>query len=215
MNLHYASPHRILAVSGSLRRDSCNRKLLETATRCAPSGSRIELFGGLAEVPMFNEDLESVQPLHEGVRRLREAVAGADGLLIATPEYNQSMPGVLKNAIDWLSRPLPDEVLPVKPTALMGASTGRWGTRLAQAALRQTLAATEALVMPAPMLFVRDAAQVFDDAGELRDPATRESLHELLRAFSLWIERAGTTPSPIAARAISNPHATARPASDQ
>ncbi|MBN8737183.1 MAG: NAD(P)H-dependent oxidoreductase [Xanthomonadales bacterium] len=218
MNLHYPSLHRILALPGSLRRDSCNRKLLETASRCAPPDSRIELFDGLAEVPLFNEDLESVQPLHEGVRRLRKAAAGADGLLIATPEYNQSMPGVLKNAIDWLSRPLPDELLPGKPTAIMGASTGRWGTRLAQAALRQTLAATEALVMPAPTLFVRDAAQVFDDAGELGDPATRESLHELLLAFSLWIERAGTTASPIAARGTSNSHASsslARPASDQ
>jgi len=214
MTTHHPPRHRILALSGSLRRDSHNRRLLEAAIRHAPGNLQITLYDDLADVPIFNEDREAAQLRQGGVRRLREAVVNADGLLIATPEYNQSMPGVLKNAIDWLSRPGPDDPLTGKPAAIMGASTGRWGTRLAQAALRQTLAATESLVMPAPMLFVRDAEQAFDNAGELRDPAMRESLHELLLAFSLWIERAGTT----AVRSMSNPHANssfARLASNQ
>jgi chromate reductase len=190
---------RILALPGSLRRGSYNRKLLEAALHCAPGNLRIEVFDGLPEVPMFNEDMESGKPMHAGVARLREAVAGADGLLIATPEYNQSIPGVLKNALDWLSRPLPEEILIGKPVAILGASTGRWGTRLAQAALRQTLTATEAQVMPAPMLFVRDAEQVFDGGGALRDAGTSEALRGFLFAFSNWIERVDTRYAAIAA----------------
>jgi chromate reductase len=190
---------RILALPGSLRRGSYNRRLLEASVQSVPGGSRIELFDGLADVPMFNEDMETEQALHSGVARLRAAVAGADGLLIATPEYNQSIPGVLKNAIDWLSRPLPEEILIGKPVAILGASTGRWGTRLAQAALRQTLTATEAHVMPAPMLFVRDAEHVFDGDGTLCDVGTSQALHAFLSAFSSWIEPVGTQRAAIAA----------------
>ena len=186
-------PHRIqrvIALPGSLRRASYNRTLLQAASRIAPAGIHIEVYGALADVPLFDEELEAAtsggpQP----VRHLRAAVAGADGLLIATPEYNQSLPGVLKNAIDWLSRPAPEEVLVAKPVAITGVSSGRSGTRLAQSALRQTLTATEALVMPAPMLFVGEATRLFDAEGELHDPATRESLSVLLHAFGLWMER--------------------------
>jgi len=199
MNVLHTSRFRILALPGSLRRESFNRKLLNAAADCAPPNTLIELFDELAEVPLFNEDIEAVEPLHPGLRRLRDAVKDADGLLIATPEYNHSIPGVLKNALDWLSRPLPEEALIGKPIAIMGASGGRWGTRLAQAALRQTLAATEAHVLTAPMLFVRDAAQVFDERGALRDAKTRESLRRLLDAFALWIERVGGAPAMVAA----------------
>ncbi len=192
MNLQQPYHRRILALPGSLRRDSYNRRLAEAAVHSAPVDLRIAVYADLAGVPMFDEDREAEHLQHGGAQRLREAVANADGLLIATPEYNQSLPGVLKNAIDWLSRPGPEEPLAGKPVAIMGASTGRWGTRLAQAALRQTLAATEALVMPAPMLFVRDAAQVFDNHGGLHDAATGEALQILLLAFSSWIAR--TTP---------------------
>lgn len=200
MNQQDRSVHRILALPGSLRRASYNRKLLEAAARYAPTGLHIDLYGALGDLPMFDEDLEGAT--HGGpdsVFRLRAAVAAADGLLIATPEFNQSLPGVLKNAIDWLSRPAPEEVLSGKAIAILGASTGRWGTRLAQAALRQTLAATEAQVMPAPMLFVRDAQQVFDDAGALHDAATREALRALLQAFARWIDTVQTTAPPVAA----------------
>lgn len=200
MNPQLACRHQILALPGSLRRDSYNRKLLVASVHSAPGNLPTSLFDGLADVPMFNEDTESTNPMHAGVARLRKAVAGADGLLIATPEYNQSIPGVLKNAIDWLSRPLPEDILAGKPVAILGASTGRWGTRLAQAAVRQTLTATEAQVMPAPMLFVRDAEQVFDDQGVMRDAGTSESLRAFLLAFSNWIELVGARGEAVAAR---------------
>src|ERR687886_1113837 len=107
--------------------------MLGAAAGCAPPAMSVELFDSLAAVPLFDEDLEQATAGGpDAVRRLRARVAAADGLLIATPEYNQSMPGVLKNAIDWLSRP-PDEMLARKPIAIIGASGGSWGTRLAQA----------------------------------------------------------------------------------
>lgn len=180
---------RVLAIPGSLRRESWNRRLLAHAALIAHPRMRIELYDGLREVPLFDEDLEAATgggP--EAVQRLRDAVAAADGLLVATPEYNHSLPGVLKNAIDWLSRAAPREVLAGKPVAVIGASSGRWGTRLAQAALRQVLAATEAAVMPAPMLFLRDAPQAFDGEGKLLDEA---GLRGVLEAFGGWIGRVG------------------------
>lgn len=184
---------RVLALAGSLRRDSCNLRLLDAAAACAPAGMTIDVYRDLAVIPLFNEDLEHAGgPALEAVRRLRAAVAGADGLLIATPEYNQSMPGVLKNVVDWLSRAAPDEVLAGKPVAVLGASSGRWGTRLAQHALRQTLFATESRVMPAPGLYIRDAASLFDDAGWLKDAGTQQSLQALLDAFAHWIGALGS-----------------------
>lgn len=192
MTTLHSRPLRILALPGSLRRNGYNRRLLEQAALLAPSGLNIEVYAELAAVPLFDEDLEAAtEGGPDGVRRLRAAVAAADGVLIATPEYNQSLPGVLKNALDWLSRSAPDDVLAGKPIATLGASSGRWGTRLAQAALRQVLTACEAAVMPAPMLFVRDAAQAFDAGGHLADTAPREALRTLLAAFASWIERTG------------------------
>ena len=180
---------RVLGIAGSLRRGSFNRRLLEAAAACAPAGMRLGVYDGLGTIPLFDEDLESATgggP--EPVRRLRDEVAAADALLIATPEYNWSVPGVLKNAIDWLSRPSPDEVLAGKPVAVIGASGGRWGTRLAQGALRQVLAATESAVLPAPALFVREAERLFNPSGVLEDVATREALATLLARFADWID---------------------------
>lgn len=194
-SIHSLRPRHILALPGSLRRDGCNRRLLRAAAHRAPPGMRIELYEALSEVPLFDEDLEAQAPDGPaGVQRLREAVASADGVLIATPEYNQSLPGVLKNAIDWLSRPAPGEVLPGKPVAITGATPGRWGTRLAQTALRQTLAAIGAAVMPAPMLFVADAPTLFDADGTLHDPATRDALRTFLDGFANWLERMDARP---------------------
>lgn len=146
----------------------------------------IRLHDELHAIPLFNEDVELAGD-PESVARLRAEVAAADGLLIATPEYNWSIPGVLKNAIDWLSRP-PAEVLIGKPVAIIGATAGRWGTRLAQAALRQVLTATESIVMPAPAMFVRDAAAVFAEDGRLIDAPTLTQLDAVLAAFVRWIE---------------------------
>lgn len=178
-------PLRVLALAGSLRRDSWNRRLIEAAAASAPSGLAVTVGPGLASIPPFSEDLETGDG-PEPVRRLRRAVADADGLLIATPEYNQSLPGVLKNVIDWLSRP-PEEVLAGKPVAVIGATTGAWGTRLAQSALRQVLYATESRVLPAPTLYLRAAAAAFDTAGRLVDERARKGLAAVLAAFAEWI----------------------------
>lgn len=182
---------RVLAIAGSLRRHSYNRALLQAAASLAPPSLSIELFDDLADVPLFDEDLEAHGPAGDpaGVIALRRRVSAADALLIATPEYNQSIPGVLKNAIDWLSRERPEAVLAGKPVAILGATAGRWGTRLAQAALRHTLYASEALVMPAPSVFLADAATLFDAEGALADARARAATGRLVEAFALWIER--------------------------
>lgn len=178
----------VLALAGSLRRGSFNRLLLQAAGECAPAGMTVRIYDGLGAIPLFNEDLEQATDHGpDAVHGLRRAIAAADGLLIATPEYNQSIPGVLKNAIDWLSRPAPEEVLAGKPICIVGASSGRWGTRLAQSALRQVLNATESVVMPKPALFVREAARLFNDQSRLVDEPTREALRSILGAFSGWI----------------------------
>jgi len=190
VNTSDAYPRRVLAIPGSVRSGSYNRLLLKAAGVCAPASMVVELYGELGMIPIFDEDLEqSTSGGPDAVRRLRLLVGAADGLLISTPEYNHSMPGVLKNAIDWLSRPGPDEVLIGKPVAVLGASGGRWGTRLAQSTLRQVLFATESVVMPAPMLFLREARDLFDDAGALVHAATRDQLTKLLEAFGAWIDR--------------------------
>jgi chromate reductase, NAD(P)H dehydrogenase (quinone) len=187
---HVSRDWRVLAIPGSLRAASFNRGLLHAAAEEAPAGMVIDVYDGLATIPLFDEDLEQASgggP--ESVALLRARVAAADGLLIATPEYNQSIPGVLKNAIDWLSRGAPDEVLAGKPIAVIGATAGPWGTRLAQSALRHTLYATESLVMPAPSMFVRESDKLFAD-GRLTDQRTRERLHVVLTAFARWMELA-------------------------
>ena len=180
---------RVVAIAGSLRRESCNQRLLEAAASLSPAGMEIRVVRELGSIPLYDADLEHHSaggPL--AVRKLREAIAAADGLLIATPEYNHSFPGVLKNAIDWLSRPGPAEALTGKPVAIIGASSGQWGTRLAQAALRQVFYATESRVLPAPALYVSASERLFDSNGRLNDQETRDRLGALLKAFGNWIE---------------------------
>jgi len=179
---------RIVAVAGSLRAGSLNRRLITAAHRLAPPELALTVFDDLAGVPLFNEDLEASWPDGPGaVRELRAQAIAADGVLIATPEYNQSIPGVMKNVVDWLSRPDDAAVLDGKPVAIMGATTGPWGTRYAQKELRHALTAAGALVMPQPMLFLPQAEGAFDDAGRLTDPAVARRLGQLLEAFQEWI----------------------------
>lgn len=175
----------VLALSGSLRRDSHNRRLLNTARAHAGDALSISIYDDLSTVPVFNEDLEA-DGGPSGVRRLSAAVARADALLIATPEYNQGIPGVVKNFVDWLSRGEPDP-LAGKPVAILGATVGPWGTRLAQAGLRQALTACGALVMPTPQIYLRNAADAFDIDGDLIDERTRASLTSFLASFRRWI----------------------------
>lgn len=185
---------RIVALSGSLRRGSLNRRLIDAARDIAPPGLGFTIFHDLADVPLFDEDLEAAVP--GAVAGLRALVAQADGVVIATPEYNQSIPGVMKNVIDWLSRPDDASVLDGKPVAIMGATTGPWGTRYAQKELRHALTAAGAIVMPKPMLFLAHGESSFDATGRLSDAAVERRLALLLTAFLRWISLVSATPEP-------------------
>jgi chromate reductase, NAD(P)H dehydrogenase (quinone) len=167
---------KVLGISGSLRRDSHNTKLLRAAAELLPDDVQFELWDGLKEVPPYDED-DDTDPAPAAVARLRAAIAGADALLIATPEYNSSIPGQLKNAVDWASRPIATNVLRNKPVAVIGASTSAFGAVWAQAELRKVLAATGARVIDAE-LPVAHAQERFDEDGRLVD----EDLRERLRA---------------------------------
>ena len=172
---------KVLGISGSLRRDSHNRKLLLTAAELLPPGVELELFEGLKDVPPFDEDDEE-DPVPAAVAELRAAVAGADALLIATPEYNASVPGQLKNALDWASRPKAASVLGNKPVAVVGASTGAFGAVWAQAELRKVLAAAGARVVEGD-LAVGHAHERFDLRGRLADDSLRGQLQEVLEGL--------------------------------
>ena len=165
---------RVLAVSGSLRRDSHNRRLLAAAAQRLAAGVEFTVWDGLADVPPYNEDLD-VEPAPAAVAQLRGALARADAILIATPEYNHSLPGALKNALDWASRPFPANSLRGKPVAVVGASTSMFGAVWAQAELRRVLQAAGAHVVDEE-LAVPSAHEAFDDGGDLRDTAQREAL---------------------------------------
>jgi len=168
---------RILGVSGSLRRGSYNRRLLRAAAAALPPGAELVAWDGLAGLPAFDEDLEAAPPA--AVRAFREAVEQADALLIATPEYNASLPGALKNALDWASRPFPDNALRAKPVAVAGASTGLFGAVWAQAEACKVLKASGARVVDAE-LPVGLADSAFDPDGALMNPDLAENLANLL-----------------------------------
>jgi chromate reductase len=173
---------RVLGISGSFRRDSHNTRLLRAAARALPPGVTLELFEGLAALPPYCEDGDT-DPAPRAVEHLRARIAEADAVLIATPEYNASIPGVLKNAIDWASRPFPQNALRDKPVAVIGASTGLFGAVWAQADLRKVLHHTGADVLDEE-LPVALADQAFTDADDLADPELRERLAGLLEALA-------------------------------
>ncbi|MFI0898344.1 NADPH-dependent FMN reductase [Streptomyces sp. NPDC020983] len=180
-------PLRVLGLAGSLRSDSHNRALLHAAARLAGPGVELDVFEGLKGIPVFDEDLEADTP--PAVAGLRRAVGEADAVLFATPEYNQSMPGVVKNLVDWLSRG--GAGLADKPVAVIGASTGPWGTRIAQSQLRHVLLAVGALVVPAPALYVAHAASRFDERGVLIDADLAERLADVVGELAGWARRLG------------------------
>src|SRR4051812_32497313 len=168
---------RVLGISGSLRRDSHNTKLLRVAGELAEEhGAEFEVFDGLKTIPPYDED-DDVGDGPEAVARFREAIADADALLFATPEYNSSIPGVLKNAIDWASRPIATNPLRNKPVAVIGASTGMFGAVWAQAELRKVLGAAGARVTEVE-LAVGHAHEQLDHAGQLADPVQQEALRD-------------------------------------
>ena len=178
---------KVLAISGSLRDDSFNTNLLRAAAELAPGGVEVELWNGLKAVPPFDEDDEGEQ-VPAGVVELYDAIAGADALLFATPEYNSSIPGQLKNAIDWASRPKATAPIRNKPSAVIGASTGMFGAVWAQAELRKVLASAGARViegeLPVPAAHTR-----FDEHGRLADAEIRERLAEIVQALVGATER--------------------------
>ena len=164
----------VLGLSGSLRRDSHNRKLLRAAAEELPPGHRLAVWDGLAGLPAYDQDLD-VAPAPPEVRQLRDALGAADAILISTPEYNHSIPGALKNALDWASRPFAHNVLRGKPVAVVGASTGLFGAVWAQAETRKVLNAIGADVVERE-LPVGSADSAFDDEGRLLDPDLRAEL---------------------------------------
>jgi len=184
---------RILGISGSLRRGSHNTQLLRAAEELLGPDVELVLWDGLKAVPPFDEDDEGNPPA--GVADLRDAIAGADAILVATPEYNSSIPGQLKNAIDWASRPFASAVLRNKPVAVVGASTGMFGAVWAQAELRKVLAAAGARVVEGEVAVGR-AATRFDEDGRLVDDDIRLDLAEVVY---LLVDEAVPVGVPVAA----------------
>ena len=183
-----SNPVRILGIAGSLRRQSYNRAALRAATELVPEGATIEIFE-LDDIPGFNQDQEQNPPAKviELKRRIREA----DAILIVTPEYNYSAPGVLKNAIDWASRPYGDSAWNGKPAAIMGASVGTIGTARAQYHLRQMMVFLNMFPVNQPEVMIGNASERFDAEGNLTDDATKEFIRQLIQNLVDWTRRIG------------------------
>ena len=180
-------PFRLIGMSGSLRTGSYSNAVLATLRETFAGRADLELYD-LAPIPLYNQDVEDAgEPA--SVVSLKTAMAPSDALLVATPEYNHGVPGVLKNAIDWASRPRVTSPLRDKPVAIMGASPGRGSTARAQAQLREAFVFTGACVMPLPELMVGAAGEHFDADGNLIDSAVRAPLGELLEALRAWTLR--------------------------
>jgi chromate reductase len=181
---------RILGIAGSLRRESYNRAALRAAIELAPDGAGVESFE-LDGIPPFNQDEERNPPpaVVEMKRRVREA----DAVLIVTPEYNYSIPGVLKNAIDWGSRPYGDSAWSGKPAAIMGASVGALGTARAQYHLRQVFVFLNMFPLNQPEVMIGSAATRFDASGKLTDETSRGLVRKLLENLVAWTRRLQTT----------------------
>jgi len=177
---------KILGLAGSLRRGSYNRSLLRAASELLPGNAALEIFT-LEAIPLFNQDLEANLP--QEVREFKAKIKNADAILIATPEYNYSVPGVLKNAIDWASRPSGENAWEGKPVAIMSASTGMLGGSRAQYHLRQTFVTLNMWPLNKPELIVTFAPQKFDEQGRLTDEKTRELTKTLLSSLVAWTLR--------------------------
>jgi chromate reductase len=180
-------PHdtlHVLGLCGSLRQGSYNRQLLRAAQELAPDGTEVAVFD-LFDVPLYDADVEAAGD-PDGVTALKEAIRAADAVLIATPEYQHAMPGVLKNALDWASRPPSDPPLARKPVAVVGATPGRFGTARAQVDVRKVLAYNDSLVLTRPEVMLPNAKEAFDDEGRLTNEAARRFLAQLLRNLAAW-----------------------------
>jgi chromate reductase len=176
----------ILGFAGSLRNGSYNRALLRVAADLVPKDVKLDIFD-LEGIPLFNQDLENSMP--EIVKKFKAKIRSADAILIATPEYNYSIPGVLKNAIDWASRPYGDNSFDSKPVAMMSASIGMLGGARAQYQLRQLFVFLNMYPLNKPEVFVAFANQKFDDKGKLIYEKTKEFIKQLLQALVVWTRK--------------------------
>lgn len=179
---------RILGLAGSLRRESYNRAALRAAAELLPANASLTIHD-LPDLPGFNQDLETQMPPQ--ALQLKQAIRDADAILIATPEYNYSVPGVFKNAIDWASRPYGDSAWKGKPVAVMGASVGALGTARAQYHLRQSFVFLDMPAVSQPEVMIANAAQRFDAAGALTDATSRQLIGALLAALVDLVRRHG------------------------
>ena len=182
-------PIRILGIAGSLRKNSYNRAALRAAQRLVPEDAILDIFE-LDGMTLFSEDDEREPPAK--VVELKKRIREADALLIVTPEYNYSIPGVLKNAIDWASRPYGDNVWADKPAAIMGASIGRLGTARAQYHLRQMFVFLNVHPVNQPEVMIGNAADHFDSQGNLTDETTKDLIRRLLGSLVSWTRRLQT-----------------------
>ena len=182
MNKRYT----ILGIAGSLRRQSYNRSALRAAKQLAPEGVTLDIFE-LEGIPGFNQDDEQTPPTK--VVELKKQIRAADAVLIVTPEYNYSIPGVLKNAIDWASRPYGDSAWAGKPAAIMGASIGTIGTARAQYHLRQMFVFLNMFPINQPEVMIGNAGERFDAEGNLMDETTKKYIRQLLQNLVEWTER--------------------------
>lgn len=180
---------RILGFAGSLRASSYNRALLAAAIEAAPEDMALETFD-LRAIPLYDGDVEAAGD-PEGVAAFKQAIRAADGVLMVTPEYNHGVPGVMKNALDWASRPPQDAALSGKPVGIFGASPGITGSARGQSQLRQAFEFTNSFCMPQPELLVFKAHEKFDPEGRLIDEATGRYLRRYLEAFATWVRRFG------------------------
>ena len=177
---------KVLAMVGSLRKGSYNKLALRAAIELKPAGMEIES-ADIGVLPLYNDDVRT-EGYPPEVQKIRDQVKAADAILFVTPEYNYSVPGVLKNAIDWCSRP-PDQPLDGKPAAIMGASTGRLGTARAQYHLRQTGVFVNLHFLNRPEVMLANAAKLFDESGRLTDEPTRKFISDLLVALEAWAKK--------------------------
>jgi chromate reductase, NAD(P)H dehydrogenase (quinone) len=202
----------IIALCGSLRRGSFNRMLLRAAVEAAPPGTAIEP-ESIREIPLYDADVEDESGMPAAVQRLKDRIAQADGLLIVTPEYNNSIPGVLKNTVDWLSRPAADipRVFRGRPVAIIGATPGSGGTLLAQAAWLPVVRLLGMRPWFERGVWISDAGRVFDGDGRVTDAATRERIQRFVEGFAAFAgaQRASGDGRAVAASAAPAGHAAA------
>jgi chromate reductase, NAD(P)H dehydrogenase (quinone) len=182
---------KVLAFAGSLRRGSFNKALVRAAVELAPENVSIEVFD-LEGIPPFDQEFEASPP--QRVKEFKEKIKNVDAILIATPEYNYSIPGVLKNAIDWASRPRSDTPLEGKPVAIMSASIGRFGGARAQYHLRQSFIFLNMHPVNRPEVMLSDAPHSIDNDGKVTNEQTRQLIRQLLEALAVWTNRISEKP---------------------